>query len=317
MKLAFLIQLILLLLLVVSLYMVFTNSVGGRMRLIMIVFCVVIGIYLFQKLKIFNDYDEFYSTPTSARTTGAQTIMINKEELKKSEGHFSVSMWIFIDDWNYNYGATKNILKKVDVNGLALPHIYLDAYKNDLHIDVDMFAKDSDDYQTELSKALTAGGYTGTETVFNCKLNNDDPPVRKIHETSTDSNTGIACPEPDVSQNMIIENINMQKWVNIITTVNNRTMDVYINGKLIKTKTFDNIIDPVLLNSGGIELVSGGGFGGFFSKVQYYPYFITPEKAWSIYKGGFGDAFESALDRYNMSLSFYKDSVEQNKMYLF
>lgn len=312
MKLAFLIQLILLLLLVVSLYMVFTNSVGGRMRLIMIVFCVVIGIYLFQKLKIFNDYDEFYSTPTSARTTGAQTIKINKEELKKSEGHFSVSMWIFIDDWNYNYGATKNILKKVDVNGLALPHIYLDAYKNDLHIDVDMFAKDSDDYQTLLKTAV--GSSTGT---YVCKLNNDDPPVRKIHETSTDSNTGIDCPEPDVSQNMIIENINMQKWVNIITTVNNRTMDVYINGKLIKTKTFDNIIDPVLLNSGGIELVSGGGFGGFFSKVQYYPYFITPEKAWSIYKGGFGDAFESALDRYNMSLSFYKDSVEQNKMYLF
>lgn len=307
MKLAFLIQLILLLLLVVSLYMVFTNSVGGRMRLIMIVFCVVIGIYLFQKLKIFNDYDEFYSTPTSARTTGVQTIKINKEELKKSEGHFSVSMWIFIDDWNYNYGATKNILKKVDVNGLALPHIYLDAYKNDLHIDVDMFAKDSDDYQTALA---TAAGDSFTAP-FEC--NKDS---KTIFDASN-IDTGIACPEPDVSQNMIIENINMQKWVNIITTVNNRTMDVYINGKLIKTKTFDNIIDPVLLNSGGIELVSGGGFGGFFSKVQYYPYFITPEKAWSIYKGGFGDAFESALDRYNLSLSFYKDSVEQNKMYLF
>lgn len=306
MKLAFLIQLILLLLLVVSLYMVFTNSVGGRMRLIMIVFCVVIGIYLFQKLKIFNDYDEFYSTPTSARTTGAQTIMINKEELKKSEGHFSVSMWIFIDDWNYNYGATKNILKKVDVTGLALPHIYLDAYKNDLHIDVDMFAKDSDDYQT-LLKDKFRGSFADGDT-----LSCVDNVIYHNGSATTDT-----CPEPDVSQNMIIENINMQKWVNIITTVNNRTMDVYINGKLIKTKTFDNIIDPVLLNSGGIELVSGGGFGGFFSKVQYYPYFITPEKAWSIYKGGFGDAFESALDRYNLSLSFYKDSVEQNKMYLF
>ena len=138
----------------------------------------------------------------------------------------------------------------------------------------------------------------------------------RIHETDPEIDTGIDCPGGTL-QSMKIENINMQKWVNIITTVNNRTLDVYINGKLIKTKTFDNIIDPVLLNSGGIELVSDGGFGGFFSKVQYYPYFITPEKAWSIYKGGFGDAFESALDRYNMSLSFYKDSVEQNKMYLF
>lgn len=303
MKLAFLIQLILLLLLVVSLYMVFTNSVGGRAKLIMIVFCVVIGIYLFQKLKIFNDYDEFHSTPTSAR---AGAVTIDQEQLKKSEGHFAVSMWIFIDDWNYNYGETKNILKKVNGDDLSLPHIYLGKFKNDLHIDVDMFAKDSADYQTLLK--IEAGGSEGA--TFICDKN-----TKTIFENGTD--TDIACPEPDVSQNITIENINMQKWVNIITTVNNRTLDVYINGKLIKTKTFDNIIDPVLLNSGGIELVSDGGFGGFFSKVQYYPYFITPEKAWSIYKGGFGDAFESALDRYNMSLSFYKDSVEQNKMYLF
>jgi len=309
MKLAFLIQLILLLLLVVSLYMVFTNSVGGRAKLIMIVFCVVIGIYLFQKLKIFNDYDEFHSTPTSAR---AGVVTIDQEQLKKSEGHFAVSMWIFIDDWNYNYGETKNILKKVNGNGLSLPHIYLGEFKNDLHIDVNMFAKDSEDYQTLLA---TDAGDSFTAP-FECKLNNDDPPVRKIHETTTGTNTGIDCPGGTL-QSIKIENINMQKWVNIITTVNNRTLDVYINGKLIKTKTFDNIIDPVLLNSGGIELVSDGGFGGFFSKVQYYPYFITPEKAWSIYKSGFGDAFESALDRYNMSLSFYKDSVEQNKMYLF
>ncbi len=308
MKLAFLIQLILLLLLVVSLYMVFTNSVGGRAKLIMIVFCVVIGIYLFQKLKIFNDYDEFYSTPTSAR---AGAVTIDKEQLKKSEGHFAVSMWIFIDDWNYNYGETKNILKKVNGNGLSLPHIYLGKFKNDLHIDVDMFAKDSGDYETLISDALTDGGYTVSATAeYTC-----DKDSKEIFEDGL--TTTIPCPEPDVSQNITIENINMQKWVNIITTVNNRTLDVYMNGKLIKTKTFDNIIDPVLLNSGGIELVSDGGFGGFFSKVQYYPYFITPEKAWSIYKGGFGDAFESALDRYNMSLSFYKDSVEQNKMYLF
>ena len=315
MKLAFLIQLILLLLLVVSLYMVFTNSVGGRAKLIMIVFCVVIGIYLFQKLKIFNDYDEFYSTPTSAR---AGAVTIDKEQLKKSEGHFAVSMWIFIDDWNYNYGETKNILKKVNGNGLSLPHIYLGAFKNDLHIDVDMFAKDSDDYQTLLSDELDKYSYSPTATKFKCKPTSADPSIYTIREeTDPETDTQIVCPEPDVAQNIIIENINMQKWVNIITTVNNRTLDVYINGKLIKTKTFDNIIDPVLLNSGGIELVSDGGFGGFFSKVQYYPYFITPEKAWSIYKGGFGDAFESALDRYNMSLSFYKDSVEQNKMYLF
>ena len=109
----------------------------------------------------------------------------------------------------------------------------------------------------------------------------------------------------------------MQKWVNIITSVSNRSIDIYINGKLIKTKTFNNLIDVQAFNSGGITLTPNGGFGGFISKVRYYPYYITPQQAWNIYKEGFGDAFESALNKYNLSVSLYEDRIEQNKFYLF
>ena len=94
-----------------------------------------------------------------------------------------------------------------------------------------------------------------------------------------------------------------QKWVNIITTISDRSIDTYINGKLVKTKTFSNAIDTTSFNNSDVEIVPNGGFGGFISKVRYYPYYISPQKAWDIYKEGFGDAFESALNRYNMSVS--------------
>ena len=90
-----------------------------------------------------------------------------------------------------------------------------------------------------------------------------------------------------------------------------------INGKLVKTTTFNNVIDLNAFNEGNISVTPDGGFGGFLSRIRYLPYFITPENAWSIYTDGFGDAFESALNKYNMSLSFYQDSIEQNKYFLF
>jgi len=86
---------------------------------------------------------------------------------------------------------------------------------------------------------------------------------------------------------------------------------------LVKSKPFDNVI----INGNGyaddILITPSGGFGGFVSKVQYFPYFITPAKAWSIYRSGFGDAFESALNKYNLSVSFYEDQVEKKKYYVF
>ena len=67
MQLSFLIQLILLLLLVLGVYLVFTNSVSGRKKLIIIVFCVVIGLYLYSKLNFFKSNNEFYGSPQSAK----------------------------------------------------------------------------------------------------------------------------------------------------------------------------------------------------------------------------------------------------------
>ena len=58
MRLSFLIQLLLLIILIVGVYLIFTNGVSGRNKLILIVFLVVIGIYLFNKLPFLRGYNE-------------------------------------------------------------------------------------------------------------------------------------------------------------------------------------------------------------------------------------------------------------------
>jgi hypothetical protein len=308
MKLSFLIQLIFLLILVVGVYLIFTNSVEGRTKLILIVFCLVIGIYLFMKLPLFKNYNEIVSSPVTAR----DAYTIEGQDLKKSDGHFAISSWVFIDDWNYRYGEEKVILVKDVPSGsgsTSIPKIYLNNYKNDLYVDLNVIGDDANDYQQALVSKLDENSVTYSDAAnLECSGNT-------IYDGS--SSTSVSCTMSTNTETVKIENINMQKWVNVLVTVNNRTMDVYINGKLVQTKSFNNIIDTNAFNHGGINVTPGGGFGGFVSKVQYYPYYVTPQKAWSIYRQGFGDAFESALNKYNLSVSFYEDSVEKSKYYVF
>lgn len=313
MKLSFLIQLILLLLLVISIFMVFTNSVAGRAKLIVIVFCVVVGLYLYSKMNIFKSYNEYYPTPESAKITNT----ISQDELRPSDGQFTLSSWVFIDDWNYRYGEEKVIMTKTTTSSpqgtMHLPQIRLDKYKNDLIVDVTTYGSEEREiiYQQELKELL--------KDKSDVDLNDTGASIEcsggLIHYDS--QNTEVSCDISRQFHEVIVENINMQKWVNVIVTVSNRSIDVYINGKLVRTKTFTNVIDTNALNYGDIRITPDGGFGGYISKVRYYPYYISPQKAWSIYKEGFGDAFESALNKYNMSVSFYQDSIEQNKFYLF
>lgn len=298
MKLSFLIQMMLLLLLVIGVYLLFTNSIQGKMKFIVIIFCLVVGIYLFMKLPAFKDNNEILSSPQNAK----KLYTIRAEELKKTDGPIGLSTWIYIDNWNYNYGVPKPIIESVNA---FFPEITLDAFKNDIDISVKTAA--TDDATLESVADDAGASYTellGCEGGYIYEL-----------DTKLTSSTGddIICGK---SQSVTIENINIQKWVNILVTFNNRTLDVYINGKLIKSKPFNNVVLTGELNE-DISITPDGGFGGFISKVQYFPYFITPAKAWSIYRSGFGDAFESALNKYNLSVSFYEDQVEKKKFYVF
>ena len=125
MKLSFLIQLVLLLILIVGVYMVFNDSFSGKSKMIAIVVLVVLGVYLFYQLPLFKSHNEIIEDPSDAK----ETYSIESKELKKSDGHFALSSWVYVDDWNYKYGETKKIVSKTGVLD-----VYFDGYKNDLVI---------------------------------------------------------------------------------------------------------------------------------------------------------------------------------------
>lgn len=325
MKLSTLIQLMLLLILVVGVYLLFSNSVQGKMKIILIAFCFVIGSYLFFKLPMFKDHNEILSTPEKATDVN----IIDKDAIKKTDGPIGISTWIYIDDWNVSYGTEKVVLQPEDSDD-NFPTIVLDAYKNDLTISVNVVSDgDADDdlrlpdeekiemkerYKRQNDKKAEKWEELGLSDEQIAKRTQKVKGRRK-GKRAEDRDERKEEYEDSLTEEITIENINIQKWVNIVVTFNNRTLDVYINGKLVKSRPFKNIINAK--HNGGIEVGNEQGFGGYIAKTQYYPYFITPAKAWKIYRGGFGDMFASALNKYNLSVTFYEDNVERNKFSIF
>ena len=313
MKLSFLIQFVLLFLLVLSLYLILTNKVQGRIKLIIIVFCVVLGLYLYSKINLFSNYNEFISTPINAN----ESTSIVSKDLKKSNGKFTTSIWIFVEKWNTSYGQEKIILKR---DGMI--DIMLDKYKNDLI--VKLYTENNinkyksmliDDTRYTISGDSIYNSVSDSNTISGDIINLDCSSNGTIYDKITNSLIDISC---ESEEEIVYDNIPLQKWVNIIVTIDDRIMDLYINGKLVKTKTFSTIISPTDFNENDIIIGDGTNyFGGYISKLRYYPHYITPQNAWDIYKNGFGDAFESALNQYNMSVSLYQDNVEKNKYFLF
>jgi hypothetical protein len=122
------------------------------------------------------------------------------------------------------------------------------------------------------------------------------------------------------TQTVKIPNINIQKWVCITVCFNTNNTDTYINGKLIDTDIHKfPIFSPpnTKSNTGDLTLAISPGFSGKIGLTRYYGKVISPQEAWSIYKGGpTTNLLGSFLNRYNASFTFYQDNKEIQEIYL-
>ena len=85
-----------------------------------------------------------------------------------------------------------------------------------------------------------------------------------------------------------VSNIPIQKWTNIIVSVNGKSIDIYINGKLVKTCVTANV--PKNSKGTGIILTDNNGYSGYTSRFKYISSTMDPKSAWDIYKKGWDES---------------------------
>ena len=72
-----------------------------------------------------------------------------------------------------------------------------------------------------------------------------------------------------INEEIIIDDIPLNKWVNVIIRCQNNTIDVYINGTIIKSYNLHGVPKQ---NYGDVYVAPNGGFSGYISNLWYYDY---------------------------------------------
>jgi len=114
-----------------------------------------------------------------------------------------------------------------------------------------------------------------------------------------------------IVHNCAIANVPIQKWSNFFISVYGRTLDIYLDGKLVRTCVLPGVakIDA----NAPVYITPNGGFSGWTSKFQYWPESSDPQKAWNIYKAGYGGSMLGNLfGKYTIKVSLMEGDTEDS-----
>jgi len=213
---------------------------------------------------------------------------------------YTYSFWIYINDYNKNYGEKKMILERTyqqTGQDVYFPQIYLGENQNDIHF--------------KISKSNT----TGTVSVPSeeeCGKKNMD-----YDSTATPAKCVIRHHE------IVVHNIPLQKWNHVIMTKSGSTIDIYIDGKLVKTSILDGTAyrpnpDTGITLTGKInETSDSAGFAGYLSKVLYKAGAVNTREAYQMYKEGYGQGgIGSFFNRFKLKFAFLQDNQEKSSIIL-
>ena len=280
--------------------------------------------------------------------SGKTEKIITASDLKNTNtgNNFTYSMWLYIEDWNYRWGDEKIILNRSNC-----PRVSLSEKPNQLVIKIKTASSTTQPDGTSspnlADTAKNLANKTSCEACqqgFTCACDSCDMALFNATEavkTSTPSPyatpsaaqiTALATAKATATQaeatgglsvldsgyimhSCIIDAIPIQKWVNIIISLYQQTLDVYLEGKLVKTCVLPGV--AVVNNNASIYVTPkqssalDGGFSGWSSSFRLMPYASNPQEAYNIYKDGFGGSIlANAMSKYRLRFSLIKDNKE-------
>jgi hypothetical protein len=182
-------------------------------------------------------------------------------------GEFTVSTWIYVSNWNHRANRYKSIFR-LGGRGFDTIRIYLGGNKPRVHVRI--HTKDTSSPPPSSStpvppgqeslEVATLSSLFDTMQTDSGMLDNDSP----------------MCDLPE---------IDLQRWVNLTVAVNGRTVDVYMDGKLVRSCVLPSFYK---VDAGGYsaELLSYGGFGGYIASTNMYDAALNPEAVYRTYIAG-------------------------------
>ena len=188
---------------------------------------------------------------------------------------YTISAWLYIEDWNYNYGKFKHVLH-VGYPGAFSPSpgIWLHPTKPSLIIHHNTNGLAAGNLNpNNLGSTITPGHDATIEDV------NTESFANPSNKTFKKSLEGFYAEEevPDLLDSNInteiamcnVSDIKVQRWIHLGVVLQNKTLDVYINGRLRKSCTFDFVPRVPKDANRHMFINQNGGYHGIISDVYY------------------------------------------------
>jgi hypothetical protein len=247
-----------------------------------IVILIVILVLILTLIKyIFSDPYTLQSIQNGkvASTINATSLATNGTSVPSS--NFAYSIWFYVNDWNYRYGEPKVIFGRMGSSSSSSTSSIEGISGLDPCPAVVLGA-------LENNIAVSLGCYPGID-----------------QEPTTSGGT-------TVIHTCLVSNVPIQKWVNLTVSVYNRTMDIYVDGKLVKTCMLPGVASVNATSD--VYVTPSGGFNGWTSKFQYYPNALNPQQAWNIYSNGYSSSWFNMFQTYQIKISLVENGTTQNSV---
>lgn len=270
------------------------SSPVGRLIPVLILFIGLIGLYyLYQYLfgpKSTNAYS-LISKIQSANVDPSQPIVVTSDKLATlyEGGEFTISTWIYITNWSYRAGMNKSI---INIGGPNFDTIRIYLGGNKPTLSVRLQTKDSTGSHNAIPTGAAAGSAVGGiapnsnsngPTSFGSQV-----PIESLDKATQNAVFNILQTDSgllDSSPLCDLPPIDLQRWVNITVSINGKTADVYMDGRLSRSCVLPSFYK---VDAGGYSayLLSYGGFGGQIANTTMYDSALNPEQVYKNYMAG-------------------------------
>jgi len=286
-------------------------------QIVLLVFVLLVIVYF-----VVNAFSKSTKLTEMAEGKIQQTILAKDLKNSNNSSNYTYSMWLFVDEWNYKFGEEKTVLDRNKAptvvlgdkpNTLKVMVKYYDAGKD---IDgADSIGADDSWKDAEATQAACDACNSG----YTCACDACQKGVPKSGadaESATDRASRLALERNKSNLGTsdhacLVDNIPIQKWVNIVISLYGRTLDLYLDGKLVRTCVIPGV--PRVDNDMDINVTPGGGFSGWTSAFKYWAHASNPQEAYNIYKDGFGKGIlANAISKYRLRFSMVKNNKVQS-----
>jgi hypothetical protein len=254
-------------------------------------------------------YDRMCVASTLATNTteaSSNTNMIVAKDIPQTtSSNFTLSVWFYIDNWSIEIGKEKNILFIAN---------------NPSSTTVSDLVNNLSGISTKVVKPIPASG-TAFPKNINIALDKYENNLFIDIECFQDRAGPTSQPDQTIYARYKIPNVAVQKWNNLTISVDGRTLDVYLDGKLrnsfILHGLYKNYYDTTTLKKiylGNINSTNVG-FEGFITRIRYLSDSCNPQDAYNFYKDGINASLaQSLFNKYSLKVSFLEYNQEKGSI---